>query len=146
MRLSMKLVSPLFFVVSPDSTESGMNKDVLVHRCYGAVSIDGKPYRVKITLKEEVGNKKLPHNTHSYEVQKIEVLDNDLPSTSNGVGTQIENPSAYPLAKLLKDIEKAYDNGEKVVDTKKKEHLKPCPLPIKENINLLSFQVLMVQR
>jgi len=28
----------------------------------------------------------------------------------------------------------------------KKEHLKPCPLPIMENINLLSFPVLLVQR
>lgn len=45
---------------------------------------------------------------HFYEVQKIEVLDNDLPSTSNGVGTQKKDLSAYPLAKLLKDVEKSY--------------------------------------
>lgn len=48
------------------------------------------------------------------------MLDNDLPSTSNGVGTQIENPSAYPLAKLLKNVEKAYDNGKKLLEESKK--------------------------
>lgn len=51
--------------------------------------------------------------SEKYETQKIEVLDNDLPSTSNGVGTQMDNSSAYPLAKLLKNVEKAYDNGKK---------------------------------
>ena len=37
-------------------------------------------------------------------------------------------------------------NGKGVRMQAKKEHLKPCPLPRKRNINLLSFQVLMVQR
>ena len=48
------------------------------------------------------------------------MLDNDLPSTSNGVGTQMNNSSAYPLAKLLKDVEKAYDNGKKLLEESKK--------------------------
>ena len=43
--------------------ENGMNKDVLVHRCYGAVSIDGKPYRVKITLKENVKTRETTHGS-----------------------------------------------------------------------------------
>lgn len=34
------------------SAENGINKDVLVHRLYGAVDIDGMIYSVKITLKE----------------------------------------------------------------------------------------------
>ena len=52
---------------------------------------------------------------HSYEVQKIEVPDNDLPSTSNGVGSQnqLGIDSSYPLAKLLKGVEKSYDKGKK---------------------------------
>ena len=60
------------------NADNGINKDVLVHRCYGAVSIDGKLYRVKITLKEDVRNKSLPSNTHSYEATKIELLAGTL--------------------------------------------------------------------
>ena len=55
-------------------------------------------------------------------MQKIEVLDNDLPSTSNGVGSQnqlgIDSP--YPLAKLLKGVEKSYDKGKKLLEESKK--------------------------
>ena len=57
---------------------------------------------------------------HSYEVQKIEVLDNELPSTSNGVGKPINEISAYPLAKLLKGVEKSYDKGKKLLEESKK--------------------------
>lgn len=79
-----------------------MNRDVLVHRCYGAVSIDGKLYRVKITLKEDVRNKSLPSNTHSYEATKIELLagtlakpEGDNPNTNNSI------PAANLLKKCL---------------------------------------------
>ena len=46
--------------------------------------------------------------------------DNDLPSTSNGVGTPINEISAYPLAKLLKGVEKSYDKGKKLLEESKK--------------------------
>ena len=50
------------------------------------------------------------------------MLDNDLPSTSNGVGSQnqlgIDSP--YPLAKLLKGVEKSYDKGKKLLEESKK--------------------------
>ena len=78
------------------SAENGMNKDVLVHRCYGAVDIDGKVYRVKITLKEEVRNKDLPHKAYSYEATKIELLagtlvkpEGDNPNTNNSISGAI---------------------------------------------------------
>ena len=74
------------------SPENGINKDVLVHRLYGAVSIDGKAYRVKITLKEDVRNAKDPHAVHSYEATKIELLEGTLvkpednnPNTDNSI-------------------------------------------------------------
>lgn len=47
------------------------------------------------------------------------MLDNDLPSTSNGVGTPINEISAYPLAKLLKGVEKSYDKSEKLLEESK---------------------------
>jgi hypothetical protein len=120
--------------------ENGMNKDVLVHRCYGAVSIDGKPYRVKITLKEEVRNKKLPHNTHSYEATKIELLagqHGDVTMTSprnsnsskqieqrrNMVKPEGDNPNtnnSISAAKLLENVGMSYNSGEKVLDASKK--------------------------
>ena len=120
--------------------ENGINKDVLVHRCYGAVSIDGKPYRVKITLKEEVRNKKLPHNTHSYEATKIELLagqHGDVTMTSprnsnsskqieqrrNMVKPEGDNPNtnnSISAAKLLENVEMSYNPNEKVLNASKK--------------------------
>lgn len=121
--------------------ENGMNKDVLVHRCYGAVSIDGKPYRVKITLKEEMRNRSLPHNTHSYEATKIELLAGQhgdvtmtSPRNSNSskqveefAGTLVkpkgDNPNtnnSISAAKLLENIGMSYNSGEKVLDASKK--------------------------
>lgn len=44
------------------------------------------------------------------------MLDNELPSTSNGVGTQINDLSAYPLAKLIKGVEKSYDKGKNLLE------------------------------
>ena len=45
--------------------------------------------------------------------------DNDLPSTSNGVGTPINEISAYPLTKLLKGVEMSYDKGKNLLDESK---------------------------
>ena len=47
--------------------------------------------------------------------------DNDLPSTSNGVGSQnqLGIDSSYPLAKLLKGVEKSYDKSEKLLEESK---------------------------
>lgn len=47
------------------------------------------------------------------------MLDNESPSTSNGVGTQMKDLSAYPLAKLLKEVEKSYDKGKYLLDESK---------------------------
>ena len=94
------------------SSENGINKDVLVHRLYGAVNIDGKTYRVKITLKEDVRNKDIPHNTHSYEATKIELLEGTL------VKPEDDNPNtnnSISATKLLKDVEMSYNPGAKVL-------------------------------
>ena len=121
-------------------SENGMNKDVLVHRCYGAVSIDGKPYRVKITLKENVKTRETTH-THSYEATKIELLAGQhgdvtmtSPRNSNsskqvelsaGTWENQEGPSpntnnSISAAKLLENVVMSYNPGEKVLDASKK--------------------------
>ncbi len=99
------------------SPKNGINKDVLVHRLYGAVNIDGKAYRVKITLKEDVRNTKDPHAAHSYETTKIELLEGTLvkpednnPNTSNSISG----------VNLFENVGMSYNPGEKVLDASKK--------------------------
>lgn len=98
-----------------------INPIALMHRFYGAVVIDGVPYRV-MTLMREEKSAATDNGIHSYEVQKIEVLDNELPSTPNGVGSQnqLRLDSSYPLAKLLKGVEKSYDKGKKLLEESEK--------------------------
>ena len=99
------------------NVENGINKDVLVHRCYGAVSIDGKPYRVKITLKENVKTGEST-NTHSYEATKIELLagqHGDVTRTSPRYSN-----NSITAAKLLNGVEMSYDSGKKLLDESKK--------------------------
>ena len=84
-----------------------------MHRFYGTVIIDGKPYRV-MTLMREEKNPIVGNGIHAYEVQKIEVLDEETPNTSNGVGShpQSEIGSSYPLAKLLQNVGKSYEKDK----------------------------------
>lgn len=97
--------------------ENGMNKDVLVHRCYGAVSIDGKPYRVKMTLKEDPRDVSSPHVTHSYEATKIELLAG---TWENQEGPSPNTNNSISAAKLLENVGLSYNSGEKVLDASKK--------------------------
>lgn len=98
-----------------------INPIALMHRFYGAVVIDGVPCRV-MTLMREEKSAATDNGIHSYEVQKIEVLDNELPSTPNGEGSQnqLRLDSSYPLAKLLKGVEKSYDKGKKLLEESEK--------------------------
>ena len=91
------------------SPENGYNPDNLIHRCYGAISIDGQEYRVKLTLKENPSQ--TSRKAYTYEVTKIELLDStdgertglssSYQSNSNGVGTLNSELEGYPLAKEL---------------------------------------------
>lgn len=91
-----------------------INPDALIHRFYGVARIDGTDYRV-MTLMKEDGRKGVNNGIHSYVVQKIEVLNDKSPSTSNGVGTPNSELEAYPSAKLLNDVVKTMDNGKKIL-------------------------------
>ena len=123
------------------SPENGYNPDSLIHRCYGAISIDGQEYRVKLTLKETSGNRK-SKKAYSYEVTKIEVLDgqttkplsvssrkSNTPNDSHGLNSEFEahdlngrsNVSDVFVSgtKLLNNLEKSYDGGKKILDESK---------------------------
>ena len=89
-----------------------------MHRFYGTVIIDGKPYRV-MTLMREENNPIVGNGIHAYEVQKIEVLD-ETPNTPNGTdGLNSELEASSALAKLLQDVGKAYENDKKLLDESK---------------------------
>ena len=102
-----------------------INDKALMHRFYGAVVVDGVPYRV-MTLMREERNPIVGNGIHAYEVPKIEVLDEETPNTPNGVGShpQSEIASSYPLTNILKNVEKSYDSGKLLLDESAKEDRK----------------------
>lgn len=94
--------------------EEAVNPNALMHRFYGAVEIDGQTYRV-MTLMREDRRSGEGNGVHAYEVTKVEVLDNNLPSTPSGAHTPENNLQAYALAKLLRGVEKSHDPGKKLL-------------------------------
>lgn len=108
------------------SPENGYNPDNLIHRCYGAISVDGQEYRVKLTLKETSGNRK-SKKAYSYEVTKIEVLDGQTTKPLSVSSRKSNTPNGRSNvsdvfvsgAKLLNNLEKSYDSGKKILDESK---------------------------
>ncbi len=97
---------------------SKINPDALMHRFYGVANIDGVDYRVMTLMKEE-NKAKRGNGIHSYEVQKIEVLDEQTPNTSNGVGTLNSELEGYPLAKVIQNVGKTMEKDKKLLDESK---------------------------
>ncbi len=94
------------------SEDNGYNTDALMHRFAGAVSLDGTIHRVITTLKEDVSQER--NGLHTYEVTKIEVLDDNAPSTPNGIAGVYMN-STVRVANLLKGAEIHNKSGEKIL-------------------------------
>lgn len=110
------------------SPENGYNPDNLIHRCYGAISIDGQEYRVKLTLKENPSQ--TSRKAYTYEVTKIELLDStdgertglssSYQSNSNGSHTSKVNALVpVAVAKVIKNVEKSYDTGKNLLEQSK---------------------------
>lgn len=110
------------------SPENGYNPDNLIHRCYGAISIDGQEYLVKLTLKENPSQ--TSRKAYTYEVTKIELLNStdgertglssSYQSNSNGSHTSKVNALVpVAVAKVIKNVEKSYDTGKKLLDESK---------------------------
>ncbi|MDO4190300.1 MAG: hypothetical protein Q4D14_01255 [Bacteroidales bacterium] len=117
-----------------------VSRNALMHRFYGVVNIDGSDYRV-MTLMRENNNALDGNGVHAYEVQKIEVLDDDTPSTSNGDGSvALTRSGHYPLAKVLQNIEKSYDNGVKILDASLSEDSAfPTPPEYREGDDIVAY-------
>lgn len=92
------------------------NEHKLVHRLYGAVTLGDKTYRVKTTMYEYRPGEYETNTPHSYEITEIELLDSPvLPAeaTKNTIGISNNSISG---ANLLKNVEKSYDNGVKILE------------------------------
>lgn len=90
--------------------ENGYGNDKLIHRLYGAVTIDGETYRVKTTVVESrISNDKI--FPHSLEVTNVELLSNDSSSTVEPTASGYQGRLTYRITKLLNGVEKSYDQG-----------------------------------
>ena len=80
-------------------TENGVgDSNLLVHRMYGAVQIDGNTYRVKTTMHEHYVKGNAPHD---YRVTKIELLISGSPTSnalSNSIGEVLNGQTTKPLS------------------------------------------------
>lgn len=102
------------------SAKNRVNDETLIHRYFGAISIDGNTYRVKTTIRE-FADKNRCANAHNYEVTKIELIDAPAHGVENSMNpVAMSSVSSISAAKLLKDVEKSYDPGKKILDESRK--------------------------
>ena len=105
--------------------ENGYDDDKLIHRFYGTVSIEEKPYRVKTTIQES----KTPTEAikpHSFEVTEIELLPEDNSSIKmEPTASDYQGQLPHGTAKLLKGIEKSYDSGKFLLEESEKASESP---------------------
>ena len=93
--------------------ENGIgNKNLLIHRMYGAIEMDGETRLVKITMQERRDD-----NGHAYDYRVTKIgLSISGSSTTDALDKPNESDKAtnglYPLTKLLKNLEKSYDPGK----------------------------------
>ena len=117
------------------SAENGVNEHVTIHRLYGAINVDGKTYRVKVTLKEDRTNNE-PQKAYSYEATKIELLAGQH---EEAVTSSRNSNNSITAANLLKDVEKSYGNGEKLLDYSKVVDENGEPLVVYHQTNSTIF-------
>ena len=94
------------------SAENGINPDVTIHRLYGAVRMDGKVYRVKVTLKEDSARSRDPKKAYSYEATKIELLAGQHGKDSETERFPRNSNNSITAANLLNGVEKSYGGGK----------------------------------
>ena len=101
------------------SADNGVNNpNMLVHRLYGAIEIDGQLYRVKTTLHERYN---ADDRAYDYMVTNMELVisgssTSDALTSSTNKHTSTER---LAVAKLLKGVEKSYDPGKQLLTSLK---------------------------
>ena len=97
------------------SVDNPINNNVLIHRFYGAIELEDKLYRTKITILE-YKQSDFKDKSYSFEVTKIELLDE---SNNSILDLKVAVPnvtSQLSVAKLLQNVEKSYDKGKFLLD------------------------------
>ena len=99
------------------SAKNGVKRnDLLVHRIYGAINIEGNIYRVKTTI-HEFKDANTANSPHSYEVTKIELIEDSTVTPNDGIDNPLNRSvNSISATKLLNGVEKSYDKGKKVLD------------------------------
>ena len=103
------------------SSDNYVNKNILIHRFYGAIKFLDKLYRVKTTIKEYKQPDMFLNKPYSFEVIKIVLLDE---SNSTILGTKVADSnesSQLSATNLLQNVEKSYDKGKFLLEESKKD-------------------------
>ena len=95
------MIFGISFSLNGVTAYSDFSKHVTIHRLYGAVNVDGKTCRVKVTLKE-YADKNEPSRAYSYEATKIELLAGTL---VDGKTTDPSTNNSITAANLLQNVE-----------------------------------------
>jgi len=93
------------------SVDNPVNSSVLIHRFYGAIELEYKLYRTKITILE-YKQPDFKNKSYSFEVTKIELLDESNNSILDLKVAVQNGTSQLSVAKLLQNVEKSYDKGK----------------------------------
>ena len=101
--------------------EYGIDKNLLIHRVYAAVSVDDNLCRVKITMKENMTGHNVPNRPYSYEVTDISTKIEPLGTIDVHDRSEDGIPISSILgANLLKNVEMSYDKGKKLLEESEK--------------------------
>ena len=93
--------------------ENGISPNIEIHRLFGAVEFNGETYLVKTTIKyftDCSSNNK----AHSYEVIKIELLDESNSPMEPKQDSQTVSP--IEAINLLQGVERSYKKGRFLLD------------------------------
>lgn len=101
------------------SIENPINKDVLIHRFYGAITILDKIYRIKTTIIEHK-DYSTPNKPYTFEVIKIELLDESNSSIMAPNHPNSQRGLIIRVAKILQNVEKSYDKGKILLEESNK--------------------------
>lgn len=102
--------------------DEGLDRSILIHRYYAAVSVEGDEYRVMILTKEyrpnETDHKIAPYTVEveAFRLERTEPSKVSAGRTNHTTHRRSNIDGFVSGAKLLKGVEKSYDPGVKVLD------------------------------
>ena len=102
--------------VTGERGEAGSNTGLIVHRLYAAVEIDGKLYRVKLTLRKvKSDNQTKAYSYQINDIEKIELLQGQTNKIHKGTLLRAVSNSISG-AKLLTGVGKSHENNKPLLD------------------------------